>query len=291
MQHPGSAPEELAYVRGRVLPAAEAVVPFHDRGFFFAEAAYEAYVGRGGRIFAFDAHQARLRRTLEGIRIPEVDRAVAEVGDAVQALLERFGRGAFLLYVQVTGGVAPRRHVLAVDPPPAVYAFIRAHDLDALEREQARGLKVLSRPDVRWKFATYKTTQLLPNVLAKKAARDAGCDEILFVAEDGAVLEGGSTNVFWVEKGRVFTPPLDRNLLPGVTRRTLLERGGLETTAAAAPLSRVRAADEIFLTGTSLDAASVTHVDGAPVGDGRPGPTARRAARILRDLFDAECPA
>jgi D-alanine transaminase len=282
---------ETAYVAGQVLPAAEAKVPLWDRGFMFAEAAYEAYVGRGGRIFAFAEHQERLRRTLEGIRIPEADRALAEVARAAEALVERHGRGMFLLYVQVTGGVAPRNHVLPKDPSPAVYAVIRAFERATIERDQERGVRVLTRPDVRWRFATYKTTQLLPNVIAKKDAREAGADEILFVDRDGCVEEGGSTNFLWVEQGRLFTTPLSRNLLPGVTRRLIFERCDLRVEEAEPALERVLRADEVMLAGTTREATGVIEIDGRRIGDGRPGLATRTLAAKLKALFDAECPA
>lgn len=282
---------EWAYVAGRVLPAAEATVPLWDRGFLFAEAAYEAYVGRGGKIFAFAEHQERLRRTLDGIRIPDAEAAVAEVARAADALVARHGRGMFLLYVQVTGGVAPRNHVLPKDPPPAVYATIRPFDRAAIERDQERGVRVITRPDVRWRFATYKTTQLLPNVLAKKDARDAGADEIFFVDADGCVEEGGSTNLLWVERGALFTPPLARNLLPGVTRRLILERCGVSVAEAEPRLPRLLAADEVLLAGTTREATGVVAIDGRPIADGRPGPTTRALAARLKAAFDAACPA
>lgn len=282
---------EWAYVGGRVLPAAEAVVPLWDRGFLFAESAYEVSLGRGGRIFAHAEHQDRLRRTLEGIMIPQADRAVAEVEAAARALIERHGRGAFMLYVQVTGGVAPRNHVLPQDPPPAVYATIRPFDLGAVDRDQARGVRVLTRADLRWRRATYKTTQLLPNVMAKKDARAQGLDEVFFLGDDGCVLEGGSTNVLWVEKGEFHTAPLTRNLLPGVTRLLVQGRCGVALRETEAALARVRAADEVLLTGTTREATAVVAIDGVAVGDGRPGPATRELARRLRACFEAECPA
>jgi D-alanine transaminase len=283
-------PTELAYVDGRVLPASEAKVPLWDRGFLFAESAYEVCLGRGGRIFGFAEHQERLLRTIEGILLPGAAQAVAEVERASRALIAAFGSGTFMIYAQVTGGVAPRNHVLPVDPAPAVYATIRGFDLAAVDRDQARGLKVLTQPDLRWRRATYKTTQLLPNVMAKKAARAAGADEILFVGDDGVVLEGGSTNFFWVEGDEYLTTPLDRNLLPGVTRRTAIERTGVRVRETEADLARILRSAEAFVSGTTREATAVVEIDGRRIGDGRPGPRTRELARKLRALFDVECP-
>jgi D-alanine transaminase len=293
MSHAGNASkDELAYVGGAVVPASLAKVPIWDRGFLFAEAAYEAYIGRGGRVFGYAEHQDRLRRTLEGIRIPEVDAAMREVDSARDALLSAFGRGTFLLYVQVTGGVAPRLHVLPKDPPPAVYAILRPFDLASLERDQTRGLRATTCEDLRWRRATFKTTQLLPNILGKKSARDRGADEVLFLdAKDGAVLEGGATNVFWIEKGVAYTPPLSRNLLPGVTRRVVRERCGVTFEEAEAPLPRLMEAEEVFVAGTTREATAVVEIDGVKIGAGVPGPFVRDLARRIRAAFDKECPA
>ncbi len=256
----------------------------------FAEAAYEAYVGRSGVVFAWDEHQERLRRTLHGIQIPFAEEALAEVTKARDALVRAFGGSSFLLYVQVTGGVAPRLHVLKADPHPAVYATIRPWDRGQLAADQARGLFVITQPDHRWKFATYKTTQLLPNVLAKKAGRLVNADEIVFVSERGTVLEGGATNLFWVERGRLFTAPKSANILPGISRLALNSFLGMPFEEVEAPLSRVTKADEVFLTGTTREVTGVVKVDDAVIGDGRPGKLTRDLSVRFTAAFDRVCP-
>ena len=282
---------EKAWVEGRVVPSSEARIPLCDRGFFFAESAYEAYVGRGGRVFAWDEHQERLRRTLGGIRLPMVDETMADVGRACRALVEDFGGGAFLLYVQVTGGVAPRNHVLKEDPRPAVYATIRPWDRSVLFADQARGISAATFPDIRWPKATWKTTQLLGNVLGKKHARDVGADEVLFLDADGCVLEGGSTNVFIVENGRLVTASTKANILPGVTRLGLPRFLGREIVEEAVPLARFLSADEAFVTGTTREVTAVVKVDGAEIGDGTPGPVTRELSAAFGAAFDRACPA
>jgi D-alanine transaminase len=281
---------ELAWIDGEIMPSREAKVPFQDRGFFFAEAAYEVCVGRGGRTFAWDEHRARLERTLKGIAIPEVPATLARADEAATKLVAAFGSGSFLLYLHVTGGVAPRLHVLPKDPVPAVYGFVRAHDRAKVVREQARGFTAITRPDIRWRGATYKTTQLLPNILAKKESRAAGVDDVILVAADGVVLEGAATNLFWVEKGRVCTCPLSRNILPGITREVLIRRLRVPVTEVEADVARVVAADEVFMSGTTHDATAVVRIDDRTIRDGRPGPVTLDLGRRLAELFDQDCP-
>jgi D-alanine transaminase len=281
---------DLAWIEGEIVGAREARIPLWDRGFLFAEAAYEVCIGRGGRIFAWEEHRRRLDRTLEGIAIPEVAATLGRVDQACRELVEAFGAGTFLLYIHVSGGVAPRLHVLPKDPTPAVYAAIRPHDRSNLAREQERGLTAITRPDLRWARATWKTTQLLPNVLAKKDSRAEKADDVIFVDRDGVVLEGAATNVFWVDSGRIRTCPLSRNILPGITRELLPARLGVAVEDVAADLATVQRASEVFMTGTTRDVTAVVRIDGQAIGDGRPGPVARDLGRRFAELFDHDCP-
>jgi D-alanine transaminase len=281
---------DLAWIDGVLGPAREAKVPLWDRGFLFGEAAYEVCIGRGGRIFGFDEHRRRLERTLQGIALPDIPATLGRVDHACRDLVDAFGSGTFLLYLHVSGGVAPRLHELPKDPSPAVYGSIRPHDRSKLAGEQERGLTAITRPDLRWPRATWKTTQLLANVLAKKESRAAGVDDVVFVGADGVVLEGAATNVFWVDHGRVRTCPLSRNVLPGVTRELLRTRLGVVFEEVEADLAAVKRADEVFMSGTTRDVTAVVKLDGVAIGDARPGPVARELGRKLADLFDRECP-
>lgn len=275
----------MAWVEGRIAPASEARVPLDDRGFYFGEAVYEVFLAIGGRVFAHDEHLARLLRSARGIGL-DPERFLPRVHAAIEDLGAAAGRADALVYLQVTGGAGPRDHL----PPapghlPGVYATIRPFDLGALRRLQERGLTAILHPDNRWPHATWKTTQLLGSVLAKRAARERGADEVLFFDRDGYLLEGGSTNVFVVRDGRVLTPPLTRNILPGITRQLLLERRPelvLESDVRIADLS---AAEEIFIASTTRPVVAVTSIDGRPVGDGRPGRVTRELANCFFTLL------
>jgi D-alanine transaminase len=126
--------------------------------------------------------------------------------------------------------------------------------------------------------------------MAKKESRAAGVDDVVFVADDGVVLEGAATNVFWVRGGRVCTTPLSRNILPGVSRELLRTRLDVRFEEAEAKLADVLRADEVFMTGTTRDVTAVVRLDGVPIGTGRPGPVALDLGRRFAALFDRECP-
>jgi D-alanine transaminase len=277
----------LAWVDGEVMPAEKAKVPLEDRGVLFGEAVYEALITRDGIAFARDPHLERLERSAAGIGLDPAQFR-ARVAQAVDDLLAR-GRGDGLLYLQVTGGAGPRDHL---PPPgglePGVFGTLRPFDRPKIERDQQRGYRAVTLPDPRWPFATWKTTQLLGNVLAKREAVARGADECLFIDREGFVLEGGSVNVFVVRGGRALTPPLTRNILPGVTRAILLEQFPDRVTEADIPASTLIEATEVFITSTTRPVVGVVNLDDRTLGDGFPGPVTRDLMEGLRRIIDGE---
>ena len=283
---------ELAWIEGEIGPAREAKVPLWDRGFMFAEAAYEVCIGRGGRIFAWNEHRRRLERTLAGIEIPEV----AATARARRPGVPRARRRVRIRDVPALPARHRRRRAAAPRPATRPRARRLRHDpparpVEPRPRAGERASRRSSRPDLRWQGATWKTTQLLPNVLAKKQSRAEGADDVIFVAGDGVVLEGAATNVFWVDGGRVRTAPLSRNILPGITRELLKTRLDVPFEEVEAKLETVKRASEVFMTGTTRDVTAVVKLDGATIGDGRPGPVARDLGRRFAELFERDCPA
>jgi D-alanine transaminase len=191
-----------------------------------------------------------------------------------------------LVYLQVTRGVAPRDHPFP-DPPvrPSIVVTAKPVDLAASEARAARGVGVITTPENRWGRCDIKTTGLLPNVLAKQAAREAGAVEAWFVDELGLVTEGGSSNAWIVDaRGVLRTRDIQANILRGVTRRSLLEvvaEIGLPFEERAFSADEAKSAREAFITGAGSLVLPVVKVDGAPIGDGAPGPVAKR----LRELY------
>jgi len=266
----------------------EARVPLDDRGVLFGESVYEALLTRNGVPFALEPHLLRLQDSAAGVGI-DLSRARDQVTAAVEGLLAAGGAGDGLLYLHVTGGVATRDHL----PPkeglvPGVYGTLRPFDHAALRDLQRKGIAVATLPDPRWGSAQWKTTQLLGNVMGKRIAAERGAAEVVFTDAD-TVVEGGSSNLFVVKDGIARTPPVDRNILPGITRALILEHRADQAVEVDVTIDELMAADEVFITSTTRPVLGVVGVDGQAIGTGVPGPVTRSLATFMRTLFDADC--
>lgn len=291
-----SAPRaSICYLDGRYQPLEEARVPVLDRGFLFGDGVYEVIPVYGGRPLALDRHVARLERSLAEIRIPPPHDA--ETWTAIlTGLIERNGGGDQSVYVQVTRGVAPRRDHRFPDPVrPTVLAM--SSPLGPPDPAIAsEGVAAITAPDPRWARCDIKAITLLPSCLLRQQAADAGAQEAILI-RDGLATEGATSNLFVVRRGRVHTPPLGADLLPGVTRALVLEQvaaAGIPLAEAPVPADALGDADEIWLSSSTRQVVPVTRLDGRPVGDGRPGPlwqeVAHRYARHVDALRRGETP-
>lgn len=285
------------FLNGRFLPLAEACVPVLDRGFLFGDGIYEVIPAYGGHLFRLDAHLDRLGASLAAVRIDNPhDRAGWE--RMLQTLVDEAGPGDCSVYLQVTRGADVKRdHGF---PPPEVRptVFAMATPLHPPPRERLeRGASARVMADIRWARCDIKAITLLPNVLLRQAALDAGDDEAILV-RDGLALEGSASSLFIVADGILATPPKGPALLPGVTRDLVLELAqshGLPWVERDIAEAELRRADEIWLTSSTREVTAVTRLDGVAVGDGRPGPVWRRMADWYRACKAAlrsgeECP-
>jgi len=272
-------------VNGRYTPLADAQVHVEDRGFQFADGVYEYWAVLGGRLADADGHLDRLERSLSELRIRQpMSRAAL-----VRVLHETIRRNRFTdgsIYLQVTRGAARRDHPFpSPSVKPSVIAIARPADYAAIETRAAQGVAVLTQPDIRWGRCDIKTVGLLPNTLAKQAAREAGAFEAWLVDDAGYVTEGSSTNAWIIDQeGRLRTRDTGANILRGITRHTLMALAReLQIQVVEAPftVADAKAAREAFFTAASAFITPVTAIDGQPVGDGQPGPISMR----LRTLY------
>ena len=269
----------IAYVNGRYCPQSEACVNVEDRGFQFADGVYEVILVHRQRFVDETLHLDRLDRSLREMRIaPPMGRAALRcvLGEVVRR--NRVSDG--LVYMQVTRGVSRRDHPF---PPSAVPATVvvtarRGAGLPATPERWAGA--AITQIDQRWARCDIKSVALLPNVLAKQAAREGGAVEAILVGGDGMVTEGASTSVWIVDAAGVLrTRPLGNAILPGCTRAALmalLQREGIAFQERPFTASELAAAREVFLTSATSFVRPMTRVDGAPVGSGAVGPVARR---------------
>jgi D-alanine transaminase len=265
----------IAYVNGRYLPHGAARVSIEDRGYQFADGVYEVCEVRGGRLVDERLHFARLVRSLHELRI-RLPMSFAALGVVLRETVRRNRVGDGYVYLQVTRGVAPRDHAFPpAATPPSVVVTAKSLERARIEKTASEGIAVVTVPENRWPRVDIKSISLLPNVLAKQAAREAGVTEAWFVAADGTVTEGSSTNAWIVTReGRVVTRPADHGILRGVTRTTLLHviaAHGLTLDERAFSLEEAYAAREAFVTSASQAVMPVVRIDGRPIGNGAPG--------------------
>jgi D-alanine transaminase len=250
-------------------------VHVEDRGYQFADGVYEVCEVRGGRLIDERRHLERLQRSLAELRIrPPMPMKALGVVLRETARRNRVRDG--LVYLQVTRGVAPREHAFpSADTKPSVVVTARRLDFDKSERIAAQGIAVITVPDNRWDRVDIKSVSLLPNVLAKQAAREAGATEAWFVDAAGRVTEGSSTNAYIVTRdGKVVTRHADHGILRGITRTVLfdvLAAQGLDLEERAFTVEEAYAAREAFVTSATQIVMPVVSIDGKTVGNGAPG--------------------
>jgi D-alanine transaminase len=274
----------IAYINGRYRPAAEPGIAIEDRGFQFADAIYEVCAVFNGRLLDWGKHLWRLRRGLAALFIDGVpgDAALGQITARVLAA-NRIADG--LVYIQISRGVARRDHAFPAATRPTVVISARPFDFAVRVAQQASGVALISLPDQRWARCDLKTTGLLANVLARQTARQAGAFEALLTDEAGIVTEGASSNAWIVDAaGTLITRDPGTAILPDVMRDTVLALAAqtqIAVSERAFTLADARCAREMFITSTTAPVLPVVRLDGAAVGDGRPGPIAARLAGVV----------
>jgi D-alanine transaminase len=282
----------VAYVDGRYLPHAAASVHVEDRGLQFADSVYEVCAVNGGLLMDEAGHLNRLERSLKELAM-ELPMQRPALKAVMRETLRRNRLKDGLLYLQVTRGAYRREHMIPDAKRPSLIVTARAIDPQSYEKRRAEGIAVASVPDIRWGRCDIKTTGLLPNVLAKTKARQAGAYEAWLVDAKGCITEGSSTNAWIVSKDDVLvTRDLASNILAGVTRAGVfaaLSRAGINAVEERAfTLAEAHAAREAFISSASGGVLPVVRIDGRPVGDGKPGPTTLRIHSLYRELAAEE---
>jgi D-alanine transaminase len=281
----GRAPSgRFAYVNGRYTPHGEAGVHIEDRGLQLGDSIYEVFAVRDGHLRDEEEHLDRLDRSVGEIRIAlPMGRAALKL--VMRELLRRNRIRDGLLYLQVSRGAVKRDHPIPpVVPRPTLILTARPYDFAGAEKRAAGGVAVITQPDLRWARCDIKTTQLLANLLAKTEARRAGAYEAWLVDDEGFVTEGASTTAWIVDKdGQIVTRALSNAILPGVTRRVIMEAAAeaqMPIVERAFTPDDAKSAREAFISSAANAATPITSIDGARIGDGRPGPLSRRIAEL-----------
>lgn len=273
----------IVYLNGQYLPIEDAKISVLDRGFTFGDGVYEVIPVYKGHIFRMREHLERLNNSLDEVYI---DRpyALEQWQEILRELIEKNSAkntgNDLSLYMQVTRGISERDHAIDIAIKQTVFAMCRPLP----EYDRSAGISAIIEEDIRWKYCHIKAITLLPSVMLRHKARDAGATEAILV-KDGYITEGAASNVFIVKNGIVKTPPKDGSLLPGITRDLVVElltESGIPCEEVAIKETELKQADEIWITSSTWEIVPVISLDNNPVGTGRPGEVWQQASEIYQ---------
>ncbi len=281
----------ITYLNGAFLPLEEARISILDRGFQFADGVYELIPVYAGRPFRLEAHLIRLERSLAeiGLSAPMARKALA---DKVDQLIQRNEGHHCKVYIQITRGVAERDHAFPLATKPTM--VMTCSPLETIPEKWIReGIGAITAEDIRWARCDIKSIALLPNVMLRQKAVEAGAVEGIWTHQ-GQVTEAAAANVFAVIDGEARTPPDGPRVLPGITRNAILElakEATLSVHTGPVTVQELQGAEEIWVTSSTKGVLPVTHLDGQPVGRGEPGSLFWKVQEAFRThLYSAEPP-
>ena len=273
------------YLNGEYMPMSEARISPMDRGFLFGDGIYEVIPSYGGRMVGFCPHIDRMKSGMAEIGI-SCDLSHEQWKDICDQLMEKNGSGNLGIYLHVSRGADSKRfHAFPDNVPPTIFAY--AFEIPAApvaDKSNAKRYKASTTRDLRWERCHIKSTALLGNVLHFQHGFSHGADETLLFNARDELTEASACNAYVIKNGVVATPPLDNQILPGITRLILLDvlrkDGSIKVEERVVTADEVRNADEIWVTSSSKEIAPVTEIDGVAVGDGQVGDVWQAAQRL-----------
>lgn len=271
---------KISYVNGSYVEHEKAMVHIDDRGTDFADGVYEVISFKNRQFIDLEPHLMRLENSLKFVRM-EAPLGSNELKKEIFTLIEKNQIADGLIYIRVTRGVSLRDHPFPKDVKPSLIMTVKDWKKPS-ENEYKNGVAVITFPEIRWAWRNIKSISLLPNVLAKQAAVDKGCKEAWFVDKDGTVTEASSSNAYIVKDGIIITHPADEAILGGITRNTLLalaKKAGIEVVERKFTIDEAKAADEAFMSSTSMNAIPVKQIDDAKIPVGK-------IANKLHELYE-----
>ncbi|MEX0648505.1 MAG: D-amino-acid transaminase [Balneolaceae bacterium] len=277
------------YLNGSYMEQKEAMIPVADRGFIFGDGIYEVIRVVDGRFFMENEHLERLDEGLKGLKIvlssdqrnsiPEISRTLLEKNDHL--------KGEATVYLQVSRGAAwPRTHTFP-EPSVAPTLYMSAAAFTPHTKLHEQGVDAITLPDVRWARCNLKTVNLLPNILAKQKAKEAGVNSAVMI-RDGVITESPNANIFCARNGKLYTTPASNYILKGITRKAVLsiaEKMNIPVEFTPVRQEELFEMDELFFSGTTTDIQPVTEIDGRKLGSGKPGPVTRKIQEGYRKIL------
>jgi len=284
------------YVNGKIMPAAEAVVPVYDHGFLYGEGVYEVCRTYNGAVFLYDYHMRRLRQSARYISldVPFEDETLARriedtraaAGDMKEAYIR----------ILLTRGIGETSYDPAATPTPSLIIIVKPIE-DPPERVEREGIRIamvsILRNHPQSVNPIIKSNNLLNNALAMQEALRKGGEEALLCNYRGELAECSQSNFFIVRNGVALTPRREAGLLEGITRGFLFEvadEAGVEMRRVTLVPSDLESADEAFITSTTREISPVVQIDDRVIGTGRPGPVTLKLLEAYRKRAHALTP-
>ncbi|KAF0097523.1 MAG: D-alanine transaminase [Hyphomonadaceae bacterium] len=273
-----------AYVNGNFTRFNQAKVHIEDRGLQFGDSVYEVWAAKDGVLLDDIGHLHRLSRSLGMLRI-ELPLPLGSLKPIIGNLLRLNRVKNGLVYLQITRGVAPRDHPFPKNATPTIIITVRPKNYAQLEAKAQKGIKIVTKKDLRWKRVDIKTTNLLPNLLAKQEAIDEGAEDVWFFDDNGKITEGSAQNAWILNKeGNLQTRGLGEDILGGITRSTIMalaKKLNLKIVEKPFSVQEAIEAREAFVTSATSFVTAVVEIDGRPIGNGNVG----SVATILRKAY------
>ena len=274
------------YLNGQYMPIEEAKISVLDRGFIFGDGVYEVIPVYSRKSFRLAEHLRRMQHSLDGIRLQN-PHSEGEWTGIINELVARNSGEDQYLYLHITRGVAKRDHAFP-NPPVKPTLFMMSSPLPAPSAALLQsGVCAVTAQDNRWLRCDIKAIALLPNVLLRQMAVDAGCAETILIRDNSFMTEGAASNIFVVKNGNLLAPPKDNLMLPGITYDVILEiaaANNIPHEVRRITAAEVFSADELLLTSSTKEVLAITQLDGKPVGSGKPGAMFARLHGLYQDF-------
>ncbi len=272
------------YLNGEFKSLAEASINVLDRGFTFGDGVYEVIPVFNRKVFRFDEHIQRLENSLKAIYMDNP--LTKDNWHAIfNQLIDALEQADQSIYLQITRGVTERDHDISLAENPTIFAMSRP----IVKKDLSSGIKAITHEDIRWQYCDIKAITLLPSVILRHKAKEQGAKETILL-RDGYITEGAASNVFIIEGDKVYTPPKDKHVLPGITRDLVLEilsRNNISIIEEPVKLEQLLRADEIWITSSTWEIVPVIELDNEPVGSGCTGPMWKKANDFYQEFKKA----
>lgn len=280
---------EYVIVNGEFILRQDAKVDIEDRGYQFGDGVYEVVRVYNGKMFTGQEHVQRLEESADKIGM-KLTYSRAEIEDLLNQLIVKNKLELGIVYLQFTRGISTRNHLFPTsDTPQTFVAYTRA--VDRPVSTMTEGVKTILNEDIRWLRCDIKSLNLLGNLLAKQKAADAGCFEAI-QHRGNRVTEGSLSNISIVIDGVVYTHPADHYILNGITRQKMLQlcqENGIPAEERTFTVEDLLGADEVFLTGTTVEVTPIIEIEGKAVANGHPGEITKKLQFLFQDAIEQEC--